>query len=488
MQLRPRPPQVVVIPLEQTRGLPIDDLGQAKDRLGASHVLKATVTRQGDQLLLRGAIIDTTTKLPLAERTGTYAAADPGAVASALSALVASAFRLPRQRTAEQVAPVAYRAYADGVAALSSGDAAYARAVEDFEQAIALDPNSVLPRARLAEACYRGWKATGDQQWLARGRDELAGAERLNSDSIAVRLAAGLLSSVPGSYDRAVEEYRRATELDPMNQDAWNGFAQALNLAGHDAEAVAAFDKAITLQPGYYLPINQLGALYYRLGNSGEAEKQWLRVTALAPERFEGHVNLGVLYADLGRFEAAEGELRRALQIEPTSRAVLNNLGALFQYMGRDREAVQYLEQALAVGPQTYTVFLNLGDSYRRLGRQTDAANAYRRGRALAEPILLADPRDSATRAFIAYFALRLGDHATAERELGQALTLGKDSGTVLRRAALCFEAIGDRERSLTVLQSAPPVVLKELSRHPDLLELRGDPRFVALLQHSTRG
>jgi len=447
--------------------------------------LKATVTRQGDQLALRGAIVDTSTKLASGERTGTYPANDPAAITSALSALVASTFRLPRQTTAETIAPVAYAAYAEGVAALQSGTASYAQAVAAFERAIALDPESVLPRARLAEACYDGWRATSDSQWLRRGHDELAHAERLNGDSIAVRLAAGLLNRVPGSYERSGEEYERATQLDPASAEAWNGLARARELAGQPAAAVAAFEKAIALQPDYYRPINDLGAFYRRLGNAAEAEKQWLRLVALLPNRLEGHANLGGLYGDVGRYDEAERELRRALELDPRSRSVLNNLGALYQYMGREEDAVGYFERARAVGPETNVLWLNLGDSYRRLGREADAAAAYRRARELTEPVLLAEPRDAQARAFIAYFALRLGDRPTAERELAQALSLAKDDRTVLRRAVICYEAMGDRDRALRVLQSAPPEVLRELSRQPDLAALRRDPRFIALVPTS---
>ena len=154
-------------------------------------------------------------------------------------------------------------------------------------------------------------------------------------------------------------------------------------------------------------------------------------------------------------------------------------------HSGRDDEAVRYLEQARALGQETHILMLNLGDSYRRLGRDSDAGNAYRRARELAEPILLANPRDASIRSFVAYFALRLGDRAVAERELTQALNSGGDNRNVIRRAVICFEVMGNRERALSVLQSAPPDVLRELSRQPDLVPLRSDPRFVALVPKS---
>src|SRR5262249_58644691 len=121
------------------------------------------------------------------------------------------------------------------------------------------------------------------------------------------------------------------------------------------------------------------------------------------------------------------------------------------------------------------TVMLTVADSCGRLGRTGEAAAAYRRGLALAEPILLSNPRDPANRTFVAYFALRLGDRATAERELTQALNTGGENRTVVRRAAICYEALGDRTRALAILETAPPDVLRELARQPDLAALRSD-------------
>jgi len=63
-----------------------------------------------------------------------------------------------------------------------------------------------------------------------------------------------------------------------------------------------------------------------------------------------------------------------------------------------------------------------------------------------------------------------------------QALNIGGENRTVLRRAAICYEALEQRDRTLAVLQSAPPDLLRELNRQPDLVALRADQRFAALL------
>jgi Flp pilus assembly protein TadD/TolB-like protein len=484
MRLRPRPPQLVVIPVDETRSLAGQEIERFKDLVGATHVLRGTVARQGDALFVRGSIVDTRTKVALRELSAQYSAADAGAVAPAFSAMVAAAFHLPRQRAAERIAPAAYGAYAEGMAALRSGPPAYARAIGAFERAAATDPQSVLPGAGLAEACYNAWVATSEPSWLVRGRTELAHAETLNADSLAVKLAAGKLNLVPGGYSRAVAEFQRAIQLDPVSAEAWSGLARAYSEMGdRDTDAATAFQKAIEFQPGYYRPFLDSANFYKRLGNYTLAETQFRQVIALAPQLLAGPGNLGGLFADMGRYAEAERELRRALEIDPRNRSVLNNMGALYQYMGRDEEALTFFDRARAVGPESHTVHLNVGDSLRRLGRIREAEASYRRGRELAELQLLNDPRNAPMRAFVAYYALRLGDRATAEREIVQAINFGAADKTVIRRAAICFEALGERERTLALLQSAPPDVLRELNRQPDVITLQHDPRFVALLE-----
>jgi tetratricopeptide (TPR) repeat protein len=482
-QLQPRPPQLVVLPVEESRGVDSQDIAGAKNRLGASHVLRGIVTRRGDQLLIRASIIDTTTDVSMHDWSDQYRGTDTSAAGAALSAVVAAEFRLPRQTASEQIAPAAYPSYSEGSSALRRGAAEHATATAAFQRAVMMDPNSVLPHAGLAQSYYNAWLTTSDRKWLAAAHEALANAQTLNPDSLAVRLAAGRINLVPGSYDRAAQEYLRATELDSGSAEAWSGLARAYQeMRDRDNDAAAAFSKAIELQPGYFRPLVDFGAFYRRLGNYSEAEKYWLQVVTLAPHLLGGHSNLGALYGDMGRYQEAEKAFARALEIDPRAGVPLANLAALLQYMGRDEDAIIFLERARAVGPETPVLFLNLGDSHRRLGRPQDAAGAYRRGHALAEPALLSNPRDAATRAFVAYFALRLGDRATAERELAQALSLGPQDRTVIRRAAICYEALDQRDRALAVLESAPADVLRELSRQPDLTKLREDPRFVAML------
>jgi hypothetical protein len=91
------------------------------------------------------------------------------------------------------------------------------------------------------------------------------------------------------------------------------------------------------------------------------------------------------------------------------------------------------------------------------------------------------NPRNGYIRAFVGYFAARLGNQERAEDEIGQALQVSPGDGKVIRRAVLTFDALGLTDRALDVLANATPELLQELGRHPDLAEFRRNPRFIQL-------
>jgi hypothetical protein len=56
----------------------------------------------------------------------------------------------------------------------------------------------------------------------------------------------------------------------------------------------------------------------------------------------------------------------------------------------------------------------------------------------------------------------------------------------VIRQAAIGYEALGQRDRTLAILSRAPLSLLEELSSQPDVKGLQQDPRFTELLERKT--
>ena len=59
------------------------------------------------------------------------------------------------------------------------------------------------------------------------------------------------------------------------------------------------------------------------------------------------------------------------------------------------------------------------------------------------------------------------------------------DNRSVIRDAAFSYECMGLRDEALAALRQAPRYLLEELTRQPDVKDLRKDPRFQALMSNT---
>jgi tetratricopeptide (TPR) repeat protein len=309
----------------------------------------------------------------------------------------------------------------------------------------------------------------------------IAKARSLNPDSAHVLIVAGWFKQDHGQYEQAVEDLRRATELEPHNCDAWGWLARVYQNMNRPQDAEATYRKAIATQPGYYRPYYELGRYLHLRGQYREAEGLFRQVTAVAPEFVGAHTLLGLALMHQERYPEAEDEMRRSLRLYESA-SVLTDLGVLYYRQERYAEAVPFYERSLAVGPSTPTRYLDLGDGYWRLGRTLDAAEAYRNAKMLAEDELARNPRQGSTRARLGWIYARLGDPDRAVFETTQALGLEPENPNVIQAAAEAFEILGQRDKALEALTNAPVGVLEELSRKPDTKELGRDPRFIKLI------
>jgi serine/threonine-protein kinase len=246
-------------------------------------------------------------------------------------------------------------------------------------------------------------------------------------------------------------------------------------------EALKALLSAIEVGPRYFKAYQQLGGFYYDRGDYERAVEYLKKVVELIPGNPEGHVILAAPYAKLGRFAEAERELRAALDLRETLDAHVN-LGAVLAYQCRYLEAIAHEQRAVALAPNDYMTWVNLGDNYRRTYQPAQTRQAYQRGLDLTQREVSRNPQDVGSRAFLAYLLARLGKRGQAEFEISQSLQMPPPDAQVLRMAALTYEALGQRENTLSVLKSAPSSLIADLSRQPDMTGLITDSRFIALL------
>lgn len=75
-------------------------------------------------------------------------------------------------------------------------------------------------------------------------------------------------------WSLAIEDFKKAKELNPEDLESWIGLATTLAMADKIYEAIEVFENLLEAHPGFVRGHTQLGQLYYRLGviSKGHAE------------------------------------------------------------------------------------------------------------------------------------------------------------------------------------------------------------------------
>lgn len=120
------------------------------------------------------------------------------------------------------------------------------------------------------------------QYRMGQGRLESAQAVRLE---IAEARAAGdqarlleLEHQLGRRYDRAERAFRKALEHDDGLFQAWSSLGYTLRRVGRYDEALAAYDRAIALEPRYAEAVEYRAEAYLQLGRLEDAKAEYLRL------------------------------------------------------------------------------------------------------------------------------------------------------------------------------------------------------------------
>lgn len=86
-----------------------------------------------------------------------------------------------------------------------------------------------------------------------------------------------------GDYQRALGSLQKVVQADPRNADAWNyiGFSQR-NLQHFD-DSLAAYQKALAINPNHRGANEYLGELYLKTGDLEKARDRLAKLQSLCP-------------------------------------------------------------------------------------------------------------------------------------------------------------------------------------------------------------
>ena len=192
------------------------------------------------------------------------------------------------------------------------------------------------------------------------------------------RLRAAALDAQQEKFDQAVDRLRKLIAEKPDRIDAALTLADLLRGKEKYADAVQAYDTAIsrikTLEERHWPVFFGRGIVLERTKNWPKAEADMKKALQLSPEQPHVLNYLGYSWIDQGlNLDEGMKMLQRATELRPDDGAITDSVGWAFYRLGQYEKAVEWLERAAEQKGDDATIVEHLGDAYWHVGRKREA-------------------------------------------------------------------------------------------------------------------
>jgi len=228
-------------------------------------------------------------------------------------------------------------------------EAGFERAIELFEQSIAIDPGFARAYAGIADsyaALTMGW-GRPPVEVFPRVRDAAENALRLDPTSPEAHTSLGTVRLL---YDWKVDEaeaaFRKAIELDPNYATARHWLAICSMSRAQHEEALEEIRRALALDPlSPQINLN-VGYILYIAGDYQGAVDHFQNALQTSPNHPLLYAFRGVAQAQLGNLAEAIADLERGVELARDDTLVpLPYLGYVYGLAGREADARRVLQQ-----------------------------------------------------------------------------------------------------------------------------------------------
>jgi tetratricopeptide (TPR) repeat protein len=175
--------------------------------------------------------------------------------------------------------------------------------------------------------------------------DQLMAQAEQNPGDVNIQHSAGNIL-VGQKHDREALKYlARAAALESTDATTYNDIGVAHAHLDEQVDAVAAYEKAMKLNPDYTEAEFNLGTAYMAMGNTDEAIRFFIETIRMDKTFYRAYNNLGGVYAQKGDFEKAIAQYEAALQVKSDFTDAHQNLAIIYDAMG---DSVKAREHQLA--------------------------------------------------------------------------------------------------------------------------------------------
>ena len=291
----------------------------------------------------------------------------------------------------------------------------------------------------------------------------------------------------PDGLQKAIAYFQRAIQLDPGYALAYAGLADAYTTASdwvlppREAlpKAEAAARKALVFDPNLAEAHAALAHSLMHQWKLDDAGKEFQRALELNPNNTAFYFTYAEYFSALGEEDRALAELDKAIKLDPLSPEI-NSFYAWVYYLKRDyNKALEACLRTSKIDPNYFIAYWGAGFSYMMNGQYPQAIEQLQKALAM-------DPTHAPSLRSLAMAYIRSGDRASGVKVLEQMKKLSASVYISPIDLSLVYAELGDMDQSYAWFKKGYEDESEEIiffHVEPVFDTVRHDPRFTELVR-----
>jgi TolB-like protein/Tfp pilus assembly protein PilF len=291
--------------------------------------------------------------------------------------------------------------------------------------------------------------------------------------------------TVPG-FQKALQYFKQAVELDPADASAWAGLADGyygvsdLDLPPREAmpRAKAAVQRALGIDETLAEAHATLAMIQSQYDwDFAASERSFKRAFELNPSYAFGHRYYSYSLLNQGRFDEAIADATEAYRLDPLPPLMGTHLGWAYSIARRYDEAIEQFRKTIALDPDISVTHRSLGGAYVGKGMFEEAIAEYQKARVLDKACCLVD---------LTHVYAVSGQREQARRTFEELIAFSHKVRVDPCEIALAYVGLGDADKAFEWFEKAyheRSEFLLEIKSNAWLDRLHADPRYQSLLR-----
>ncbi|HEU0119859.1 MAG TPA: tetratricopeptide repeat protein [Bryobacteraceae bacterium] len=221
-------------------------------------------------------------------------------------------------------------------------------AVREFEETLKANPNDLTARRVLGRISAR---LIGDPQQRGMNQKML---------------------------EQATEHYKKITEIEPADSDAWLMLGRLYKMAQKSVESKSAYEQVLKTDPENIDALSGLAMVLADVGDTGKAAELLKKVAEKSPN-LRTLTQLAAAYEQMREYKLSAQTLKRAVEMQPENNELRREYANILTQAEDYDEALAAFEEVVKEEPKDSGSWLRISQLQAQLGRLDKAWEAHKK-------------------------------------------------------------------------------------------------------------